>query len=101
MINNANHNHFTAQLDLTYLTEVRDPGLPIPSEEKNGETIDDMRREKPFERKDTAFGRLVLEREHKNMIISLITQHFRDKQIKGAQTEQVDIIRGKGTASSK
>jgi hypothetical protein len=101
LINNANHNHFTAQLDLTYLTEVRDPGLPIPSEEKNGETIDDMRREKPFERKDTAFGRLVLEREHKNMIISLITQHFRDKQIKGAQTEQVDIIRGKGTASSK
>ncbi|PON27686.1 hypothetical protein TGAM01_v203453 [Trichoderma gamsii] len=55
---------------------------------ENGETA--------FERKDTAFGRLVLEDGHKKMIVSLITQHFRDKEVKGSQTEQVDIIRGKG-----
>lgn len=101
MISIANYNFLIAQLDLTHLTEVREPSLPIPSNEKGGDTIDNTEQETAFERKDTAFGRLVLEDGHKKMIVSLITQHFRDKEVKGSQTEQVDIIRGKGTTSSK
>ncbi|KAL7952745.1 hypothetical protein V8C34DRAFT_318782 [Trichoderma compactum] len=79
-----------AQLDLTYLTEVREP-TPIGP-------IDDQRTEggKSGNDNETAFDQLVLESGHKDMIISLITQHFQDKKAKGAQMEQVDIVRGKG-----
>lgn len=102
LIKNANHDCRVAQLDLTHLTEVREPGLPVLSDEKSKESSDDAAQQNAFGGKDTAFGRLVLEHGHKNMIVSLITQHFRDKEAKGAQTEQVDIIRGKGkTAFSK
>lgn len=44
----------------------------------------------------TAFDRLVLEKGHRPMIESLITQHFRDKKAKGERAEQVDIVKGKG-----
>lgn len=30
------------------------------------------------------------------MIQALIAQHFRDKELKTGQTEQVDIVKGKG-----
>jgi hypothetical protein len=44
----------------------------------------------------TAFDRLVLEEGHKPMIISLIAQHFRDKESKTSHQEQFDIVKGKG-----
>lgn len=79
-----------AQLDLTYLTEIR--------EVTQIDSTDDQRTEDGNNKKDneTAFDQLVLESGHKDMIISLITQHFQDKKAKGAQMEQVDIVRGKG-----
>lgn len=78
----------TAQLDLTYLTEVRESASITP--------IDAQRDSDDGKYKETAFDHLVLETGHKDMIVSLITQHFRDKEAKGAQMEQVDIVRGKG-----
>ncbi|KAL6804887.1 hypothetical protein GGI42DRAFT_342266 [Trichoderma sp. SZMC 28013] len=79
-----------AQLDLTYLTEVRET---IPVDPIDGQQTEDGNSGKE---KETAFDQLVLESGHKDMIISLITQHFQDKKAKGAQMEQVDIVRGKG-----
>lgn len=40
----------------------------------------------------TAFGHLVLPPGHKEMVTSLVTQHFRDKASGG----NTDIVRGKG-----
>jgi len=44
-----------------------------------------------------AFHQLVLPKGHKDIILSLIAQHYRDKESSAGETEQVDIIRGKGT----
>lgn len=44
----------------------------------------------------TAFERLVIEENHKKMIVSLVDQHFRDKGSKNTHTGQADIVRGKG-----
>lgn len=44
----------------------------------------------------TAFDRLVLEEGHRPMIVSLISQHFRDKKSAMGHAEQFDIIKGKG-----
>lgn len=74
-------------------------GSSIPIDEQRAD-VENVRQQEKSGRKDTAFGRLVLEKGHKNMIVSLITQHFRDKGVKGAHMEQVDIIRGKGTVFS-
>ncbi|KAM0544546.1 hypothetical protein ACHAPJ_011763 [Fusarium lateritium] len=75
-----------AQLDLTYLTHVTDP-----SDDTNP-AADGSQDDK------TAFGRLVLPRGHKDMVLSLISQHFRNKvmQEDRDRDEQVDIVRGKG-----
>ncbi|KAK4104489.1 hypothetical protein N658DRAFT_513365 [Parathielavia hyrcaniae] len=43
----------------------------------------------------TAFDRLVLENGHQHMIVSLISQHFRDKSAT-SDTEQFDNVKGKG-----
>ncbi|KAK7417429.1 hypothetical protein QQX98_004548 [Neonectria punicea] len=82
-----------AQLDLTYLSDVQ-PGEPSSEETKGGEKQDGggCGKEEPA----TAFDRLVLEEGHRPMIVSLISQHFRNKESKGSQTEQVDIVKGKG-----
>lgn len=45
----------------------------------------------------TAFDRLVLEKGHKEMILSLTAQHFRDKESASGPTEQTDIVKGKGS----
>ncbi|PWY90984.1 hypothetical protein BO70DRAFT_410604 [Aspergillus heteromorphus CBS 117.55] len=81
-----------AKLDLSYLTEVHppqtgpaDPGITSP------ESWDDDEK-KPA----TTFGRLVLDKKHKHMIVSLIAQHFRDKKSTADHREQVDIVKGKG-----
>ncbi|KAK5659704.1 hypothetical protein OQA88_915 [Cercophora sp. LCS_1] len=42
----------------------------------------------------TAFDQLVLPKGHKEMVLSLIAQHFRDKEPK--EDQQVDIVAGKG-----
>lgn len=44
----------------------------------------------------TAFGRLVLPKGHKEMVLSLISQHFRNKMSQKTRDEQIDIVRGKG-----
>ncbi|RYP33774.1 hypothetical protein DL767_004641 [Monosporascus sp. MG133] len=49
---------------------------------------------KPKEAPRTSFERLVLPPGHKDMVVSLVAQHFRDKESK--ETHQVDIVRGKG-----
>jgi flagellar biosynthesis GTPase FlhF len=59
-----------------------------------GEKHNDKVAEKEFEK--TAFGQLVLPRGHKKMVLSLISQHFRDKESTVADDVQNDIISGKG-----
>ncbi|RAL09364.1 uncharacterized protein BO97DRAFT_416862 [Aspergillus homomorphus CBS 101889] len=71
-----------AQLDLTYLSAVKQSEISI----EQGETTD----------KNTIFGRLVIDQKHKRMIESLVAQHFRDKRSNNSQAEQVDLVRGKG-----
>ncbi|OJD28646.1 aaa family atpase [Diplodia corticola] len=52
------------------------------------------------EKRQTAFDQLVLPPGHQTMILSLIAQHFRDKDASrkddAGENEQVDIVRGKG-----
>ena len=43
-----------------------------------------------------AFNRLVLEKGHHSMIVSLIAQHFRDKKSATGHREEFDIVKGKG-----
>jgi hypothetical protein len=43
-----------------------------------------------------AFGQLVLPPGHKKMVLSLISQHFRNKESKESNDKQLDIVRGKG-----
>lgn len=74
-----------AQLDLTYLSGVQ------PSRAKD--EGDGQPRDGPKEPK-TVFDQLVLPGGHKDMILSLVTQHFRDKE--SSRNDQVDIVRGKG-----
>lgn len=47
-----------------------------------------------------AFNRLVLEKGHHSMIVSLIAQHFRDKKSITGQREEFDLVKGKGRRSS-
>ncbi|KAJ6263731.1 hypothetical protein Dda_2301 [Drechslerella dactyloides] len=49
-----------------------------------------------IEEDETAFDQLVLPDGHRKMVISLVSQHFRDKESATAQTEQADVVRGKG-----
>lgn len=83
-----------AQLDLTYMTELytsEHDNVEAPDREPlNVEHIADDLRPK------TAFDRLVLEKGHKEMILSLTAQHFRDKESSTGSTKQVDIVKGKG-----
>lgn len=49
---------------------------------------------------ETAFDQLVLPEGHKRMLLSLIAQHFRDKEAttrrQAIDDDEVDIVRGKG-----
>ncbi|KGO50161.1 hypothetical protein PEX2_056390 [Penicillium expansum] len=47
-------------------------------------------------KRETPFDKLVLPPGHKQMVQSLIAQHFRDKESGGSRNEQVDFARGKG-----
>ncbi|KAL8376084.1 hypothetical protein RB595_007278 [Gaeumannomyces hyphopodioides] len=44
----------------------------------------------------TAFDKLVLPKGHKEIVMSLIGQHFQDKARKNQEIEETDIVRGKG-----
>ncbi|KAJ2895303.1 hypothetical protein MKZ38_006713 [Zalerion maritima] len=82
-----------AKLDLAYLTDV--PVPDEPSEEEEG--VDPGEGREGKRQPAMAFNRLVLEDGHKPMIVSLITQHFRDKEARSSYGDQVDIVKGKGT----
>ncbi|POS80957.1 hypothetical protein DHEL01_v200630 [Diaporthe helianthi] len=61
--------------------------------DKNTETADDDDLDEDFH---GAFGQLVLPGGHKKMVLSLISQHFRNKESTDNKDEQLDIVRGKG-----
>ncbi|KAK6949515.1 hypothetical protein Daesc_009597 [Daldinia eschscholtzii] len=73
-----------AKLDLTYLSEVQPSDMGDESDRPNQD---------PGKPK-TVFDQLVLPGKHKDMILSLVTQHFRDKE--SSHNDQSDIVRGKG-----
>lgn len=56
------------------------------------------------ERPETAFDQLVLPSGHKRMLLSLVAQHFRDKEATSEQgireDDRTDIVRGKGIGIS-
>jgi len=80
-----------AKLDLTYMTEMhREDTASTPDEEL------EVKSGKGKKGPVTAFDRLVLEEGHRPMIVSLISQHFRDKKSATGQKEQFDIVKGKG-----
>lgn len=97
-----------AKLDLTYLDPIdsaRKTKLELGSENdakaKEVERLQDGGQytesaAKQAKLRDTAFDQLVLPEGHKEMVMSLIAQHFRDKDSLSAEKEQVDIVRGKG-----
>lgn len=86
-----------AQLDIDHLFELYDPG-PLGLDASASVTGDSagIKNERPVKNQVQAFGRLVLQDGHRDMIVSLITQHFRDKAIATASREQFDIVKGKG-----
>lgn len=77
--------HRAAKLDLDCMSAVRSPG-------SNTEQTDDELEEGG----QGAFGQLVLPPGHKKMVLSLISQHFRNKESQESNEKQVDIVRGKG-----
>jgi hypothetical protein len=76
-----------AKLDLTYLTDDQPSDLT---------QVGSSDREKDHAERKTAFDRLVLPPGHTDMILSLITQHFRDKESARSHSDYTDIVRGKG-----
>lgn len=84
-----------AQLDIDHLFELYDPGqLGLDGSASDTENSAGIRNRRPAQVQ--AFDRLVLQDGHRDMIVSLITQHFRDKAVAMASREQVDIVKGKG-----
>lgn len=74
-----------AELDLDYLSDVPSSGID------RGQSDDD-----DDEASQGAFGQLVLPPGHKTMVLSLISQHFRNKQSPESNDENLDLVRGKG-----
>ncbi|KAI0387116.1 hypothetical protein F5Y04DRAFT_243037 [Hypomontagnella monticulosa] len=72
-----------AQLDLTHLSEAQPSGTRYEGDGTSGE------------QPKTAFDQLVLPDQHKDMILSLVTQHFRSKEL-SHNDQAADIVRGKG-----
>lgn len=80
----------TAKLDLDCMSPVRSPGSATEN------TDDDIE-----EGGQGSFGQLVLPRGHKKMVLSLISQHFRNKESRESNDKQADIVRGKGKLSPR
>ncbi|KAK3333062.1 P-loop containing nucleoside triphosphate hydrolase protein, partial [Cercophora scortea] len=83
-----------AKLDLTYLRPVQTPQL---GDENDKEDTTGTGKKK---RKKSAFEQLVIPPKHKDMVMSVIAQHFRDKsrdkESGATYSNQVDLVRGKG-----
>ena len=54
-----------------------------------------------FPKRETAFDQLVLPEKHKDIVVSLVAQHYRDKESAAKDYEQVDIVRGKGKSETQ
>ncbi|KAF5000735.1 hypothetical protein FDECE_11147 [Fusarium decemcellulare] len=92
-----------AQLDLNCLslpeTASNENPEKVGSPDGKGDQEGDGASLKKEEKPETAFDQLVLPEGHKDMVLSLIAQHFRDKESaskESRETQQVDIVRGKG-----
>lgn len=72
---------FTAELDLTYMEDAAEDNV-LANENKGAS--------------QSAFERLVLPEGHQNIVLSLISQHFRNKDSGRHSVEYSDIVRGKG-----
>ncbi|OTA05215.1 hypothetical protein A9Z42_0058590 [Trichoderma parareesei] len=79
-----------AKLDLTYMTAIHAPDVEnvLADEQTRGTTANKKRK--------TAFDSLVIKKEHRSMIVSLVAQHFRDKKSTSGHQQQFDIVKGKG-----
>lgn len=73
--------NLAAQLDLTYMEDATKSDAQIP---ENKEVT------------QPAFDQLVLPEGHKNIVLSLISQHYRNRDSGRRGIEQSDIVRGKG-----
>ncbi|PTB69277.1 hypothetical protein BBK36DRAFT_1186644 [Trichoderma citrinoviride] len=79
-----------AKLDLTYMTAIQAPDIEdVLSDEQAPNTTGSKKQR-------TAFDRLVIKKEHRSMIVSLVAQHFRDKRLTSGHQQQFDIVKGKG-----
>lgn len=87
-----------AQLDIDHLFELYDPQFDVDGQGSGSGSGNPAvtENERPAKKQVQAFDRLVLQDGHRDMIVSLITQHFRDKAVATASREQVDIVKGKG-----
>ncbi|KAL6879292.1 hypothetical protein J3F83DRAFT_296391 [Trichoderma novae-zelandiae] len=79
-----------AKLDLTYMTAIHAPDVEnvLADEQARNSNGNKMQR--------SAFDRLVIKKEHRSMIVSLVAQHFRDKKSTSGHQQQFDIVKGKG-----
>ena len=48
-----------------------------------------------------SFDQLVLPKGHKEMVLSLVAQHYRNKDMTFANRAQYDIVRGKGEIATR
>ena len=80
----ANNEILTAQLEVSFLSHVN------PERGAGGHD------ETPQSALEKPFDQLVLPRGHKELVVSLISQHFRNKESAALRKKQTDIIRGKG-----
>lgn len=79
---------YVAKLDLDCMSPVRAP------ENATAQMDDDFEEGGPG-----AFGQLVLPDGHKKMVLSLISQHFRNKESQESNDNHLDIVRGKGKST--
>ncbi|KAH0497735.1 hypothetical protein TgHK011_005021 [Trichoderma gracile] len=79
-----------AKLDLTYMTAIHAPDVEnVLADEQTRSTTANKKQK-------TAFDSLVIKKEHRSMIVSLVAQHFRDKKSTSGHQQQFDIVKGKG-----
>lgn len=107
----------TARLDLRYLSPIGSKGTSWARESSNEEPLQGMAAtqeaskteesdistpgDAPKEKStapdtDTAFDQLVLPDGHKEIVVSLISQYFQDRDSRKTENEEADIVRGKG-----
>jgi hypothetical protein len=77
-----------AKLDISHLS-------PVGSKGTSDDDDDDAAADK-MDKRETPFDQLVLPPGHKNMVLSLVAQHFRDRENITMDNDSADIVRGKG-----